>query len=197
MTQFENDSELWDSLRSGNRLALNVIYSRHFPALYKYGVRFSQDTDLVQESIQNLFLNIWVKKEKHPPVKNLRSYLISSLRNQIINSRLSESKVQKVDLESHEVFDLHFSVESSFIEREEQHEKSRTLSLAMDKLTARQKEIIYLRYFEEMDYLQIAEIMDLSLKGTYKLSARALEALRLILNIDKAMLLAMLMALKH
>ncbi|RDC55260.1 sigma-70 family RNA polymerase sigma factor [Pedobacter chinensis] len=192
-----SDIDLWHNLIKGNRIALNNIYSRFFSTLYQYGMRMLQDEDAVRDCIQNLFVRLWINHNKLTPVNNLRGYLISSLRNNIINFRAVEDRFQKVDLESNEVFDLKFTVESVFIQKEEQTEQVKQLSQAMNKLTARQKEIIYLRYFEELDYAEISEIMDLSVKGTYKLSARALEALREVLNIDKFVLLAILLNLKR
>ncbi|MFD2582505.1 RNA polymerase sigma factor [Pedobacter vanadiisoli] len=192
-----NDIDLWGNLVKGNRIALNSIYSSYFSSLYQYGMRMLQDEDAVRDCIQNLFVHLWVNHKKLPPVNNLRGYLISALRNNMINFKNVEGRFQKVDLETNEVFDLKFSVESAFIQKEEQTEQVRQLSQAMNKLTPRQKEIIYLRYFEELDYAEISTIMDLSIKGTYKLSARALEALREVLNIDKMMLLAILLSLKN
>ncbi|MNR65987.1 RNA polymerase sigma factor [compost metagenome] len=45
-------------------------------------------------------------------------------------------------------------------------------------MTARQREIIHLRFFEELPYTDIAEIMGLSTKDTYKLYYRALDSLK-------------------
>jgi RNA polymerase sigma factor (sigma-70 family) len=190
------DIELWDNLKKGNRIALNTIYSKYFSPLYQYGMRMLQDEDAVYDCIQNLFVRIWTNHHKLNNVDNLRSYLITSLRNGIINYKSSENRFQKVDLESNEVFDLKFNLESAYIKREEETEKGKQLADAMNQLTGRQKEIIYLRYFEEMEYAEISEIMQLSMKGTYKLSARALEALREVMKIDKSLLLAILLAVK-
>lgn len=192
-----NDYDLWQDLLGGDRLALNEIYERNFSPLYQYGMRMLQDEESVRDCLHNLFIKIWVNHQTLKPTDNIKYYLISALRNTILNYRTQERKIQKVDLESNEVFDLKFTVESEYIRKEEQSEKVMQLSEAMNKLTARQKEIIYLRYFEEMDYNEIAEIMDLTKKGTYKLSARALDALREILKVDKAMLLAILLAVKR
>lgn len=192
-----NDYDLWQRLLKGDRLALDEIYNKNFSPLYHYGMRMLYDEEAVRDCLHNLFVKLWENHKTLKPTDNIRYYLLSALRNNIINYRVKENKYQKVDLESNEVFDLKFNVESEYIKKEEQHEKMRQLSEAMNKLTGRQKEIIYLRYFEEMDYDEIAEIMNLSKKGAYKLSARALEALRELLNIDKAMLLAILLAVKR
>lgn len=192
-----SDYDLWQRLLKGDRLALNEIYTQNFSPLYHYGMRMLQDEEGVRDCLHNLFVKLWENHKTLKPTDHIRYYLLSALRNNIINYRVKESKFQKVDLETHEVFDLKFSVESDYIRKEEQHEKVKQLSDAMNKLTARQKEIIYLKYFEEMDYDEIAELMNLSKKGAYKLSARALEALREILNVDKAMLMAILFMIKH
>jgi len=128
---------------------------------------------------------------------NIRFYLIAALRNNIINFHLLENRYKKVDILEHEIFDLNFSVENAFIKNEEMHEKAQQLSISMNQLSARQKEIIYLRYFEEMDYEQIAHIMDFSVKSAYKLSARALESLRLIMGLEKSVLIGLLITAKH
>ncbi|MFD2288076.1 RNA polymerase sigma factor [Pedobacter petrophilus] len=192
-----DDLELLNSLRGGNKAALDSIYTRYFNSLFQYGMRMLQDEDAVHDCMQDLFVNLWVKRNKLPDINNLRNYLISSLRNGINNFRLSEKKHESVQLNGEDHFDLKFTVESELIKKEEHNEKAVKLSVAMNKLTARQKEIIYLRYFEEMDYSEIAGVMDMTIKGTYKLSARALESLRLIMGVDKALVLAMLLSLKN
>jgi RNA polymerase sigma factor (sigma-70 family) len=63
----------------------------------------------------------------------------------------------------------------------------------MDQLTPRQREVIYLRFFEELSYEEIAGMLDISVKGAYKLSYRALDALKELLKISKKDLLLLLM----
>jgi DNA-directed RNA polymerase specialized sigma24 family protein len=56
--------------------------------------------------------------------------------------------------------------------------------------------VLYLRYFEELSYEQIAELLDLSIKGVYKLNYRAIDALKVVLNISKPDLLLLLVVCK-
>jgi len=63
---------------------------------------------------------------------------------------------------------------------------------ALNQLTPRQKEVIYLRYFEELDYEEIATIMDITIKATYKLRARGLDILRQIMNSSNSSLVVLL-----
>jgi RNA polymerase sigma factor (sigma-70 family) len=85
-----------------------------------------------------------------------------------------------------------FSVESEFIKKENQSVQTQKLIEALNQLTARQKEVIYLRYFEEMEYEEIAGIMNITVKATYKLTARGLDALRQILDVSPSSLILFL-----
>lgn len=192
----KDDYILWKAMLRGDRSALNKIYEEHFGSLYRYGIRMLRDEDAVKDCLHTLFLKIWTHHGTLKQTDNIRYYLISALRNTIINYRYQENRIHKVEMQDNEVFDLKFSVESAFIEKEQQTETNQQLVLAMNELTPRQKEIIYLRYFEELDYNEVAEIMGLTMKGAYKLNARALEALRQIMNVDRALLLTILFALK-
>lgn len=188
--------ELWLRLLKGDRMALNQIYRLHANALFQYGIRLLHEENSVQDCIHDLFLKIWTNHARLSPTDNIRYYLISSLRNVIINYRSQEGKFAHLELEERDGFAMDFTVESQYILKEEQSEKAIQLAEAMNQLTGRQKEIIYLRYFEELDYDQISEMMDLTKKAAYKLGARALEALREILQVEKVVLIALLSALK-
>lgn len=190
------DTELWEALRNGNEAAFNVVYHRYFDRLYEYGMRLHYNNDLIQEVIQELFIKLWTNRATLSAGVNIRPYLLVSLRGAVYN-KLRTGKVQVVafDQETHD-FRAHFSAESAYIKREQLHEKQQQLLRALNQLNARQKEVIYLRYFEELDYESIADIMGITVKGVYKLSARALQSLRDIMQVSAAMLLSLLGSLR-
>lgn len=184
-------------LLRGESSAFELIYKNNFHSLFQYGMRILEDEDAVGDCVHNLFVKIWENRNNLSPALNPRFYLMSSLRNIIFNYNEQRSRFDKKAIDDTNYFDLKFTLESDLIRKEEVNEKSAQLATAMNQLTPRQKEIIYLKYFEELDYNDIAEMMDLSVKGAYKLSARALEALREILKIDKTLLLALLAEAKY
>ncbi|MCX2475383.1 sigma-70 family RNA polymerase sigma factor [Pedobacter sp. MC2016-05] len=191
-----SDTDIWARMLKGDENALDEIYQVYFDSLYRYGMRILNNEDEVKDCLHNLFTKIWETRTKLGPTDNIRYYLFSALKNVINSHYTKEKKYQKVEINDQTVFDLQFNLESAYIKKEELTEKVLQLSQAMKQLTPRQKEIIYLRYFEEMSYDQISEIMGLTTKGTYKLSARALESLRQIMQIDKGLLLLLFMELK-
>ncbi|MFC1223155.1 RNA polymerase sigma factor [Pedobacter sp. BG31] len=190
-----SDTALWSRLLNGEEDALDQIYKVHFQSLYQYGMRMLHQEDEVKDCLHNLFVKLWENRKTLNPTTQIRYYLLAALRNTIVNHRTKESKYEKVEASDEYLFDLNFTLESAYIRKEEINQKAVQLAAAMNQLTPRQKEIIYLKYFEELDYSQIAEIMDLTAKGTYKLSARALDALREIMKVDKTSLVLLLLEL--
>jgi len=187
---------MWTDLLKGDQHALKQIYLEYHTGLFQYGMRILLNEEATRDCIHNLFVKIWANHKNLKHTDNIKYYLMSALRNEIINYRTRESRYKhdQIDLET---FMLDFSVESVYIRKEEINEQTEKLVGAMNQLTPRQKEIIYLRYFEELNYDQIADMMDITVKGAYKLSARALDALKEIMKIDKVLLIGMLLSAKQ
>lgn len=191
------DTTLWEALQQGSQQAFAAIYDRYFQRLYEYGMRLHPDEDIIKDAIQELFIKLWTNKDTLSTSVNPRPYLLVSLRSTIYN-RLRPRKnvlVISFDQEQHD-FLAHFSAESAYIKKEQLQVQHQRLLNALNQLNARQKEILYLRYFEELDYDSIAAIMNLSVKGAYKLSARALQNMRDILQVSSAVLITLLANLR-
>ncbi len=77
-------------------------------------------------------------------------------------------------------FEFELSIEQVMINADRLYEQQINLKSALDKLTQLQKEAIYFKYYENLSYQQIAGILNISTKATYKLVARAIVELRLV-----------------
>ncbi|MGX5816918.1 RNA polymerase sigma factor [Chitinophaga lutea] len=190
------DETLWNAFRDGDEAAFTMIYDRYFDRLYEYGMRLHAEESLVKDAIQEQFIKLWTNRRTLSANVSVRPYLLVSLRGNIYNRlRTGATKLVAFDQEAHD-FRAQFSAESAYIRREEQNEDQRRLLDALNRLNPRQKEMIYLRYFEELDYDAIADIMGISVKGVYKLNARALEKLRDILQLSIPAILTLLAGLR-
>lgn len=191
------DAIRWAALKKGDINALSDLYHQSYQMLYEYGMRLHPDKVLVQDSIQDLFIKLWLNRDTLSAVKRLKPYLLVALRGTVFNKLkpLRVSKTIPLKEKEHD-FQMVFSAETETIKDEQALQQTRSLQHALNQLTPRQKEIIYLRYFEELEYPEIAGIMDLSVKGAYKLLSRALDSLRTVMNLPLLVLLNMLMELK-
>ncbi|AHF17767.1 RNA polymerase sigma factor [Niabella soli] len=190
----KDDYHLWQSLKEGKQEALANIYFNHFKSLYEYGVRITANEELVKDTIQDLFIKIWTNRSNFENITKIKPYLLVSLRSALYNKIQQSSKRPVRSLEMKDEFEMVFSAESKYIARESHLLQTQKLLAALNQLTPKQKELIYLRYFEELDYEEIARIMNSSLKAVYKLKARGLDTLKQLLHVSDILLLGLLTA---
>jgi RNA polymerase sigma factor (sigma-70 family) len=166
-----SEQSSWNGLKNGDIPSLESLYNLYNGQLYGYGKKFTTDTHLIQDAIQETFISLW----KYKSSAN-KFYLIKSFRNQLLKLIKERAKTKYTD----ETIDFSFEVgfDKTLIAGEESEQLSRQLKAALNQLTPRQREIIYFRFFENLSFEEIAGIMNMQVRATYKLTARALEALK-------------------
>lgn len=157
--------------------AYSVLYKEYYRKLYNYGHKFSNDTGLVEDSIQEIFFDLWSRKDKLKNIEALNSYLYSSFRYIVIKKMKEQRKLALGEEETKDE-NIEFSIENVIIEREQTTLDKKRLENAFRHLTSRQYEVIFLRYYEKLSYPEVAAILRISVKATYKIMARSLAALK-------------------
>jgi len=186
-----DDTSLWQSFKAGDKDSFKIIYFKYYQNLYEYGIRITDDKEQLKDIIHDLFVKLWKNKSNLGDVTALRSYLLVSLRGAIYNNFQKISRKPVTEINENSPFELVFSVETDYINKETKSVQNQKLADALNLLSPRQKEVIYLRYLEELDYSEIAEMMNITIKALYKLSARGLDALRQILNVSDILFLVL------
>lgn len=170
------------AFKEGSRTSFDQIYEHLYPSLYNYGYRLCRNEELVKDCIQNVFVEIWRKRERMGEVHALRFYLFKILRRKIIAELEQGLKAEnrlKIAVLSRDDFFLHFRSQELEKQYEIPEEIVRKLSLAISQLTARQKEAVMLKFYENLTYAEISEVMALKdAKYARQLVYRALDELR-------------------
>jgi RNA polymerase sigma factor (sigma-70 family) len=178
-TVLETDADLWEAFKSGNEEAFARIYHTLVQDLYNYGLNIAAAPELVEDCIQDLFIYIWDTKDKLGRTDNIKFYLFTALKRRIL---VKTEEKQKKDLLLHTTWisseKPDFSSEAMLLSSQQEQEQSERLENALQALTPRQREAIYLRFYDKLSYAQIASIMSLTIQSTYSLIARAMEGLR-------------------
>lgn len=172
------DFTLWCAFRGGDERALITIFDRFTGPMFNYGYKMTGDREMVKDAIQELFIEIWQNRQRLGDTDAIKYYLYKSLRRKIarIQSRSENSLFRKfMDTDVREVSP---SQEFIIIREQASLERTEMLSSLLNKLTRRQKEVMYLRYFDELSCDQIAMIMQLSKQAVYNLIHHALAELR-------------------
>lgn len=169
---------LWVSFRSGDRVALEKLYSLYGAGMYRYGVNLCGDPDLVKDGMQDLFSRLWSTREKISDAGCVQMYLYRSLRRAILLQVIKKRKRQASFSESAYGERLDHSIEEQVIVREIGKEQFDRLRHKLDVLTKHQREAIVLRFFNGLTYKQIAEIMGMQVDSVYNLTSKGVEILR-------------------
>ena len=180
---------LWLSISDGDRIAFEEIFIYYFNRYCNYGKKFTDDSVLIEDAAQETMMTIWNKRENIPTIEQVAAYFYTSFRYNLFN-KIKQSK--KIVGENHLLEDPQFSIDHFMIKNELDNELKTQLKAAIANLTDRQREAIFLRFYEELSYDEVAEIMNISTKATYKIMARALAMLKENFNLPAKVLLVFL-----
>lgn len=168
----------WTHFLSGDNDAYKWLYKTYIHVLYSYGKRFTFDTEIIKDCIQEVFTTIYKHRDRLTVPDNVQLYLLVSLKNKLIRSL--QKKELYVDYGHDEVplFTLEQTVEDEYIENEDYTEQKKKVEKILSILTPRQKEIIYYRYIQELELDEICELMGLNYQSAKNLIQRSLIKIR-------------------
>lgn len=153
------------------------VYKEYFQSLYNYGMQIAHDKDLVKDSIQEVFVELWKNQKTLKKVKFIKPYLFKSLKRKIVRELKNQKKKP-----FEPSFQFEISPEIKFIEDQQEIEKRERLNQAYKRLTERQREAIFFKYYEKLSYEDTSTALKISAKATYKLVARAISLLKSFLE---------------
>lgn len=174
----KNIKEIWKSFVEGQDVSFRELIFVHYESLYNYGNRFTNDAELIKDAIQDLFLILWNKKGSISQPENIKAYLFSSLRRLIHRKIKSNERTQKGSDQLDYAFNFQVSIELQYIKDESALTVTRRIAQALEKLPPRQKEVVFLKFYQGFDRNEIAQAMDISPQTVSNLLQIALSKLK-------------------
>lgn len=183
----ENKSEYWQNVwllfKQGDKESFAKLYNRHIQSLYRYGNKLSPDQDTVNDAIQEVFIDLYLRhKTISTCPEKLKSYLIMALRHNLIHRLKKDRKTPVKEIGEQYYFDPQYSIETQLINSEMEAEINQKVQQALEQLPSKQKEAIYLRYNESLEYSEVARILDVTVESVRKQVYRALKTLKEIID---------------
>lgn len=172
-----DEEALWLAVTKGDDTAFEQLFTRFYPLLFQYGRKFSIDAEFVKDAIQELFAELWQRRTYLNQTPSVRNYLYKSLRRKML--RLSTNRPESNELTDEiTAFDVTLSPEQLLVDEELSAQQSQQMAHWLSFLTPRQREAIYLRFYHDMDYEEIASVMTVSNHAARNLIYEALKLLR-------------------
>jgi RNA polymerase sigma-70 factor (ECF subfamily) len=177
-----NDNELWQRFKKGDQQAFQLIYRTNYKILISYGTKISKDIELVRDTVQDLFVNLWLRKTNLADTDNIEPYLKTSLRHDLIR-KITEAR-QGVSFDN--TAELYYNLERTYHASHSDHDEKEEIFLRLEKalstLPSRVSQALKLRYFEKMGNQEIAEKMDINYQSVNNNIYRGVETLRIAMN---------------
>lgn len=158
--------DLWNAFRQGSQAAFESIYRHYAPLLFNYGSRICAEQEIVEDSIQDLFVDLWNRRGRMVPLVSVKFYLFKALRYKIYRNRGNTDGVESLDRYAPLLREASF--EDLYIELEAQAVRTNRLRDAVEKLPARQREAITLRYFHRFSNEEVSDIMGITYHSACK-----------------------------
>ncbi|MEL7589018.1 MAG: sigma-70 family RNA polymerase sigma factor [Prolixibacteraceae bacterium] len=150
--------DLWMDFKRGDTNAFGIIYSEHIDFLFNYGRSVTRNVEIIEDSIHDLFLYVFSKKDEIITPDYIQYYLLKAYKRILIEKIRAERKIEtKID-DGAIGFDLEIETEG-IAEKEIEEKKITLIESLIEKLDPKKKEVIFLKFQSGLSYVEIAEIV--------------------------------------
>ncbi len=173
----EESATKWEQFKSGNDSAYGWLYTTYVQILFGYGLRFTSDSETIQDCIHDIFIDLYKSKGKLATPANVKVYLLAALKYRLVRVLYKHTLFDRIETEEVD-FVLETTVEDQYIDDEQAGVQQQKLQQILDSLTPRQREIIYYRYIQELDMDEICTLMDMNYQSAQNLIQRSLKKIK-------------------
>ncbi|MFK8102525.1 MAG: RNA polymerase sigma-70 factor [Saprospiraceae bacterium] len=169
-----DDKALIQLLSQQADAVIDILFRRHYSFLCNAVYRIIPDKNLAEDLVQDVFFELWKKRENLVIKSSVKAYL----KRAAVNKSLNYLRDQKATTDVEPSMPFLQSKQTTAIQHLEGEEMSKHISAAIEKLPLRCRQVFLLSRFEAMSYQQIAEKLDISVKTVENQISKALKNLR-------------------
>ncbi len=161
MEKMENktDEDLVRLVLENKTDAFGVLANRYEKKLLRYGKRFLYNYENIEDVIQNVFIKAYINIKGFDLSKKFSPWIYRIAHNEFINIIKREKKEAFLFFDADIIFS--FAGKDDLLKDIERREEKKEIEKYLNKLKAKYREIIVLYYFEEKDYQEISDILEI------------------------------------
>jgi RNA polymerase sigma-70 factor, ECF subfamily len=169
-----SDRELLELLRQGDQEAFSTIFRTHYAPLVGLAEKMLRERALAEEVVQEVFLEVWRRRETIVVEESLRAYLFRATRNRSLN----QIRHQGVEKRVEPLLAPTTVTSPTALSNLEEEEMEGAIQAAISELPPRCREIFELSRVHGLKYSEIATQLGISVKGVEAQMGKALRLLR-------------------
>ncbi len=152
------------------------MMSFYYNDLFRYGIKFTADKDLTKDIIGQFFLHIWDHRDKFCAADNLKCYLMVSYKRFLINYLKKISR--QLNIPENVNSCVEYSYEEYIIACQDRENTKSLLLKIIQTLPPREKQLVQMRFYDQMTFQEISEKTSLSIRTVYNKLHEALKRIR-------------------
>ena len=172
------DQELKALMQRDGDQAIDQLFRMYYAYLCQAVYKILGDPSLVEDLVQDVFFEVWRKRDKLQINISIKAYL----RRAAVNKALNFIRDQKIKFEDEERAPEQESKINNAVQKLEADELQGQIDKAIDRLPSRCRVVFVLSRYEEMSYQEIADHLEISIKTVENQISKALRILRQALN---------------
>jgi RNA polymerase sigma factor (sigma-70 family) len=170
-------SAVWIRFKEGDLNAFQQIYDGFLPNLFAYGKKLAPGFELLDDCIQELFLELYTHRKNLSIPENLEYYLLKSIRRIIFHKIKKENRF--INLEENLTKSFLFELElDNYANEDFKEDKIDLVKSALSELPTSQREILYLKFYNNLSYIEIGDLLGVRPDSAKKQIYRIIERLR-------------------
>ena len=156
---------------------LERSYKTHYNLLYNYGLKFVNDTSLVEDFIHDIFIRLCKRGDLHD-IEDMKVYLLRAMRNMAYDYLAAHHDNLSIDDIDFSLSDDEDAFRRFFTKDDEEVRQYHFLQKAINNLPSQQKQILYLFYVKDLSHKEIAEILGITPQASMNSLSKTLRRLR-------------------
>ena len=167
-----SDPTIFKRIQKGDEEAFSALFDTYYTLLCFFANKYLEDLDLSRSLVQQVFVDIWIKREKINVSHSVKSYLYNAVRNRCIDSLRKKIKTTEIsDL-------VKQSNQTPFYNMVEEAELNERINSSINELPEKCRKIFVLCRLNGMKYSEISWQLGISVKTVEMQMGIALKRIR-------------------
>ncbi len=154
------DEEIVLAVQRGNAEDFGILVERYEERLSRYARKFLISGEDTKDLMQDIFMKAYVNVQSFDGSRKFSSWIYRIAHNEFINTIKKRSRLP-IPFFDPDILFPHPVAEESADTAAQKNEMRRLLDASLSKLDPKYREPLVLYYFEDMDYRQIAEVLQI------------------------------------
>ncbi len=179
-------------IAGGDKVAFKIIYDKYWNTIYTTALSYLKSPEWAQDLVQDIFLKLWIKREKLPEVEKFDAFFFVMARNEILDAL--KTKFQSsipIDQKYEDILPADILSPDAMINLKEYEG---IINKAVDQLPEQQKKIFKLTRQQGLSHEQISKELGITRRTVSNHMTKALNSIRQFLkdNADSRFILLLL-----